>query len=60
VILGALLMGMGVQTGLIGIVADLVAVNRRLLEKLLDLQQLGARAAAVPSAPAPRRKSSAA
>jgi hypothetical protein len=35
VILGALLLGMGVLTGLIGIVADLIAVNRRLLEKLL-------------------------
>jgi glycosyltransferase involved in cell wall biosynthesis len=39
VILAALLFGMGVLTGLIGIVADLIAVNRRLLEKLLDLQQ---------------------
>jgi glycosyltransferase involved in cell wall biosynthesis len=58
VILGALLLGMGVLTGLIGIVADLIAVNRRLLEKLLDLQQTAARAE--PAARAPRRKSSAA
>src|SRR5690606_17813223 len=35
VILAALLIGMGVFTGMIGIVADLIAVNRRLLEKLL-------------------------
>ena len=35
VILSALLIGMGVLTGLIGIVADLIAVNRKLLEKLL-------------------------
>ena len=35
VILSALLVGMGVFTGLIGIVADLIAVNRELLEKLL-------------------------
>ena len=35
VILSALLIGMGVFTGMIGIVADLIAVNRRLLEKLL-------------------------
>src|SRR5919106_5011386 len=35
VILSALLIGMGVFTGLIGVVADLIAVNRRLLEKLL-------------------------
>ena len=34
-ILGALLLGMGVLTVLIGIVADLIAVNRQLLEKLL-------------------------
>ena len=46
VILGALLIGLGVVTGLIGIVADLIAVNRRLLEKLLTLQQ---------AAPAERR-----
>ncbi len=35
VIMSALLISMGVFTGLIGIVADLIAVNRRLLEKLL-------------------------
>jgi glycosyltransferase involved in cell wall biosynthesis len=35
VILSALLVGMGVFTGVIGIVADLIAVNRELLEKLL-------------------------
>jgi glycosyltransferase involved in cell wall biosynthesis len=35
VILSALLTGMGVLTGLIGILADLISVNRRLLEKLL-------------------------
>jgi glycosyltransferase involved in cell wall biosynthesis len=35
VILSALLIGMGVFTGLIGVVADLIAVNRKLLEKLL-------------------------
>ena len=38
VILSALLVGMGVFTGLIGIVADLIAVNRGLLEKLLAQQ----------------------
>ena len=35
VILCALLVGMGALTGLIGILADLIAVNRKLLEKLL-------------------------
>ena len=35
VILCALLIGMGVFTGLIGVLADLIAVNRKLLEKLL-------------------------
>jgi glycosyltransferase involved in cell wall biosynthesis len=59
VILGALLLGMGVLTGLIGILADLIAVNRQLLEKLLDLQQVaGPRAQPLPAAS--RRKSSAA
>ncbi len=48
VILSALLTGMGVLVGLIGIVADLIAVNRRLLETLLA-QQAGA-------APAPARQ----
>ena len=42
VILRALLIGMGVVTGLIGIVADLIAVNRRLLEKLLAIEQAAA------------------
>ena len=50
VILGALLIGMGVLTGLIGIVADLIAVNRRLLEKLLA-QQAGAGATAAARQP---------
>jgi glycosyltransferase involved in cell wall biosynthesis len=39
VILSALLTGMGVLVALIGIVADLIAVNRRLLEKVLAQQQ---------------------
>jgi glycosyltransferase involved in cell wall biosynthesis len=39
VILSALLIGMGVVTGLIGVVADLIAVNRELLEKLLSMQR---------------------
>jgi glycosyltransferase involved in cell wall biosynthesis len=39
VILCALLVGMGGFTGLIGIVADLIAVNRRLLEKLLAMER---------------------
>jgi hypothetical protein len=70
VILAALLLGLGVLTGLIGIVADLIAVNRRLLEKLLDLQQAAPRASAPhvtaphattgPRAPARRHKSSSA
>jgi hypothetical protein len=60
VILGALLLGMGVLTGLIGIVADLIAVNRRLLEKLLDLQLSAPHAGAAAGAPARRRRPSAA
>ncbi len=60
VILGALLLGMGVLTGLIGIVADLIAINRRLLEKLLDLQQTAPQASTTPSAPARHDRSSAA
>ena len=56
VILCALLIGMGAFTGLIGILADLIAVNRRLLEKLLTLQQQAAPAASdAPSAAARRR-----
>jgi glycosyltransferase involved in cell wall biosynthesis len=39
VILCALLIGLGVVTGLIGVVADLIAVNRELLEKLLSMQR---------------------
>ncbi len=39
VILAALLTGMGVLVALIGIVADLIACNRRLLEKVLVHQQ---------------------
>jgi len=50
VILSALLIGMGVLTGLIGLLADLIAVNRRLLEKLLARQ-----ATADASAPASPR-----
>ena len=46
VILGALLTGMGVLVALIGIVADLIAVNRRLLEKVLAHQQASAEPAA--------------
>jgi len=45
VILSALLMGMGVFTALIGVLADLIAVNRRLLEKLLVQQAAGTDAA---------------
>jgi hypothetical protein len=50
VILASLLTSMGVFSGLIGIVADLIAVNRRLLEKLLAEQ-----AAAPAREPARRR-----
>ena len=42
VILCALLTGMGVLVALIGVVADLIAVNRRLLEKVLAHQQAAA------------------
>jgi hypothetical protein len=52
VVLSALLIGMGVFTGLIGIVADLIAVNRKLLEKLLARER---GAAAVPGAHDERR-----
>ena len=56
VLLSALLIGMGVFTGLIGIVADLIAVNRKLLEKLLASE----RSRAQPRAPAgPERPSEA-
>lgn len=60
VILGALLLGMGVLTGLIGLVADLIAINRRLLEKLLDLQQAAPPVSAAPNAPVRRHDLSAA
>jgi glycosyltransferase involved in cell wall biosynthesis len=53
VILSALLTGMGVLIALIGIVADLIAVNRRLLEKVLAQQQASA---GVVSAPQPQRR----
>ncbi len=40
IVLAGVLMGMGVQTGLIAFVADLLGVNRRLLEDLkLDMQK---------------------
>jgi glycosyltransferase involved in cell wall biosynthesis len=55
VILGALLTGMGVLVALIGIVADLIAVNRRLLEKVLASQQAAADAQA-PLRPSARRR----
>ena len=54
VILSGLLLGMGFLTGLIGIVADLIAVNRRLLEKILVEQTP---AAAKPTRPQVRRRS---
>jgi glycosyltransferase involved in cell wall biosynthesis len=53
VILASLLISMGVLTGLIGILADLIAVNRRLLEKLLAQQHDGV---ALPAAPAVERR----
>ena len=53
VILASLLVSMGVLTGLIGILADLIAVNRRLLEKLLAQQHEGA---GVPAAPVVERR----
>ena len=60
VILCALLIGMGAFTGLIGILADLIAVNRRLLEKLLTLQQQAAPAASDAPSAAVRRRTPAA
>jgi hypothetical protein len=60
VILCALLLGMGVFTGLIGIVADLIAVHRRLLAKLLTPQQADRVESAAPRAPTRRRARSAA
>ena len=60
VILCALLLGMGVFTGLNGIVADLIAVNRRRLAKLLTPQQADRVESAAPRAPTRRRARSAA
>lgn len=51
VILSSLLMGMGVFTGLIGIVADLISVNRKLLEKLLAQQRTSAHPSRFDAAP---------
>jgi hypothetical protein len=64
VILAALLTGMGVLTGLIGILADLISVNRRLLEKLLaehaETAAIASPAAIEKQAPRRRARSSAA
>jgi glycosyltransferase involved in cell wall biosynthesis len=60
VILSALLTGMGVLIALIGIVADLIAVNRRLLEKVLAQQQASAEAASARQPQRRRTKASAA
>jgi hypothetical protein len=60
VILSALLTGMGVLVALIGIVADLIAVNRRLLEKLLAQQQASAEPATARQPHRRRSKASAA
>jgi glycosyltransferase involved in cell wall biosynthesis len=56
VIMSALLMSMGVFTGLIGILADLISVNRRLLEKLLVEQQSASVTSAAPGAGASTRR----
>jgi hypothetical protein len=56
VILSALLIGMGVFTGLIGILADLIAVNRRLLEKLLAREATAADRDSARPNPASRAK----
>jgi glycosyltransferase involved in cell wall biosynthesis len=58
VILAALLTGMGVFTGLIGILADLISVNRRLLEKLLagNAEAAGTASPAAAGKPAVRRR----
>ena len=55
VILSALLMGMGMLTGLIGILADLISVNRRLLEKLL-VREDEMLATSAPARPAARQQ----
>ena len=54
VVVSCLLMGLGVYTGLIGVVADLISVNRKLLEKIDS--RLRALEPAWPIAPAPRRQ----
>jgi glycosyltransferase involved in cell wall biosynthesis len=56
VILSALLIGMGVFTGLIGILADLIAVNRKLLEKLLAREATAAGRDPVRAKSAPKAK----
>src|ERR671918_281824 len=56
VILSALLIGMGVFTGLIGILADLIAVNRELLEKLLAREATPAGREAARTKNAPKAK----
>ena len=55
VILCALLMGMGMLTSLIGILADLISVNRRLLEKLLAREGDMLATGAAPARPAARQ-----
>jgi hypothetical protein len=64
VILSALLMGMGALTGLIGILADLISVNRRLIEKLLaredELLATGAAPAKLAGRPHAKRRARAA
>jgi hypothetical protein len=60
VILCALLTGMGVLVALIGILADLIAVNRRLLEKVLAHQQASAEPAPARQPQRRRAKASAA
>jgi len=60
VVLCVLLIGMGLFTGLIGIVADLIVVTRRLLAKLLTLQPADRVENAAPRAPTRRRAQSAA
>ena len=52
--MSALLVGIGVFTGMIGILADLIAVNRQLLENLLVQQSYSWRSA--PNASPERRE----
>jgi glycosyltransferase involved in cell wall biosynthesis len=54
VILAALLTGMGVLIALIGILADLIAFNRRLLEKVLAQQRASAEPESSQMTPEPR------